>query len=76
MTARTSPGSKRMREQGWAVVDTGGTYQTKFFPNRSEARYDVEHAAHIMDGHFVIRRAVLTWTSPKPKPSQKRKGKR
>lgn len=71
MTSTT--GTKRKRENGWAVVDIGGTYQTKFVPRRADARYDVEHTAHIQDGCFVIRRATLIYDISKPTPKKARR---
>lgn len=72
--AAPSRRKKMTREKGWAVVDTGGTYQSKFCLHRGDAEYDQKKTAHIQDGHFVIRRATLTHWTPPRKPAT-RKGK-
>ena len=71
---RSPKRARRKREMGWAVIDRGGTYQSKWCGTRKDAEYDQAQTEHIMDGYFVIRRAMLvTWTLPKP---AKRKGRR
>lgn len=69
------PPGRVKREPGWATVDTGGSYQSKFHQTRDDARYDRKTTLHLMDGRFVIRRAVLvSWSSPL-KRSKARKGR-